>query len=118
VVGKILDVFGKQKFIDVMGEKRGNTGKLENPYNDNGVLEVYHEEIEQWIRVTSREFRSWGGKRRITEYRYPYRQPTEISMYEYTGPVFEYLTNKIINNPNKGVNGSRPKPQSTYSERI
>ena len=28
-----------------MGEKRGNTGKLENPYNDNGILEVYHDEI-------------------------------------------------------------------------
>jgi hypothetical protein len=47
-----------------MGEKRGNTGKLENPYNDNGILEVYHDEIGKWIRVTSREFRSWGGKRK------------------------------------------------------
>jgi hypothetical protein len=101
-----------------MGEKRGNTGKLENPYNDNGVLEVYHEEIENWIRVTSREFRSWGGKRRITEYKYPYRQPTEISMYEYTGPVFKYLTNTIINNPSGGINGSRPESQSTYNGRI
>lgn len=101
-----------------MGEKRGNTGKLENPYNDNGVLEVYHEEIENWIRVTSREFRSWGGKRRITEYKYPYRQPTEISMYEYTGPVFEYLTNKIINKPSSGRNGFRPESQSTCNGRI
>ena len=100
-----------------MSEKRGNTGKLENPYNDNGVLEVYHEEIENWIRVTSREFRSWGGKRRITEYKYPYRQPTEISMYEYTGPVFEYLTNKIINKPSRGRHGSRPESQSAHNGR-
>jgi hypothetical protein len=101
-----------------MGEKRGNTGKLENPYNDNGVLEVYYEEVEQWIRVTFREFRSWGGKRRITEYRYPFRKPTEENTYEYTGPVYEYLTNKIIKEPNKGLNGSRPQTKSTYSERI
>jgi hypothetical protein len=39
-------------------------------------------------------------------------------MYEYTGPVFEYLTNKIINNPSGGVNGSRPKSQSTHNGRI
>lgn len=100
------------------GEKRGNTGKLLNPYHDNGILEVYHEELERWIRVTSREFRSWGGKRRITEYKYPFRQPAEISVYEYTGPVFEYLTNNIVKNPINGTNGSRPKSQSTYSERI
>ncbi len=40
----------------------GSVGK-----NDNGILEVYHDEIGKWIRVTSREFRSWGGKRKITE---------------------------------------------------
>lgn len=101
-----------------MGEKRGNTGKLENPYNDNGILEVYHDEMGKWVRVTSREFRSWGGKRKITEYRYPYRQPTEEVTYEYVGPVYEYLTNTIVKNPINGANGSRPKSQSTYSERI
>jgi hypothetical protein len=101
-----------------MGEKRGNTGKLENPYNDNGVLEVYYEEVEQWIRVTFREFRSWGGKRRITEFRYPYRQPSESSTYEYTGPVFEYMTNTKVKKPTKGLNGSRPQTKTTYSERI
>ncbi len=35
-----------------MGEKRGNTGKLENPYNDNGILEVYHDEIEYSTPLT------------------------------------------------------------------
>lgn len=100
------------------GEKRGNTGKLLNPYNDNGILEVYHDEVGKWIRVTSREFRSWGGKRRITEYKYPFRQPIEVKVYEYEGPVFEYLTNTVIKKPINGVNGSRPKSPQTYSERI
>jgi len=101
-----------------MGEKRGNTGKLLNPYNDNGVLEVYHDESGKWFRVTSREFRSWGGKRRITEYRYPFRQPTQVETYEYVGPVYEYLTNRVVENPSNGTNGSRPKSPLTYSERI
>jgi hypothetical protein len=118
MVRKILDVFRKQKLVTIMGEKRGNTGKLLNPYNDNGVLEIFHPEIGKWIRVTSTEFRSWGGKRRITEWKYPYRKPTEMKIYEYDGPVFEYLTNIIIKNPNKGTNGSRPQSPLTYSERI
>jgi hypothetical protein len=100
-----------------MGEKRGNTGKLENPYNDNGVLEVYYEEVEQWIRVTFREFRSWGGKRRITEYRYPFRKPIEVNTHEYEGPVFEYQTNHLVKfNIAEGMNGVRPNSINTHQE--
>lgn len=98
------------------GEKRGNTGKLLNPYNDNGILEIYQHELKQWVRVTPTEFRSWGGKRRITEYKYPFRQPIEVKTYEYEGPVFGYMTNNIIPEPVLGVNGTREKSKFTYSE--
>ena len=101
-----------------MGEKRGNTGKLLNPYNDNGVLEVYYEDIDKWVRVTYREFRSWGGRRKITEWKYPFRQPAEELTYEYIGPVFEYMTNTKVKKPVIGINGVRPKTKSTYSEKI
>jgi hypothetical protein len=99
-----------------MGEKRGNTGKLLNPYNDNGVLEIYQHELEQWIRVTSTEFRSWGGKRRITEYLYPRGKDIISKTYEYEGPVFGYMTNTKIPKPVLGINGIREKSKSTYSE--
>jgi hypothetical protein len=101
-----------------MGEKRGNTGKLLNPYNENGVLEIYQHELEQWVRVTSTEFRSWGGKRKITEYKYSFRQPTAMNTYEYKGPVFEYLTNNKVKNPVIGTNGAREKSKTTYYESI
>jgi hypothetical protein len=93
----------------MMGEKRGNTGKLLNPYNDNGVLEIYQHELERWIRVTSTEFRSWGGKRKITEYSYQRGKDPICKTYEYNGPVFEYMTNTKIPKPVLGINGIRPK---------
>jgi hypothetical protein len=99
-----------------MGEKRGNTGKLLNPYNEGGILEIFHHDLNQWVRVTPRDFRSWGGKRRITEYKYPFRRPVEMSIYEYDGPVYEYLTNNIVSKPIKGNNGVRSESKLTYSE--
>ena len=100
-----------------MGEKKGNTCKLLNPYNDNGVLEIFHPEMGKWIRVTSTEFRSWGGKRRITEYRYPFRKPIEVNTHEYEGPVFEYQTNHLVKfNIAEGMNGVRPNSINTHQE--
>jgi hypothetical protein len=89
------------------GEKRGNTGKLLNPYNENGILEIYHHELERWIRVTSTDFRSWGGQRKITEYSYQRGKDPIERTYEYTGPVFEFQTNTKTKNPILGLNGTR-----------
>jgi hypothetical protein len=101
-----------------MGEKRGNTGKLLNPYNENGILEIYHHELEQWVRVTSTDFRSWGGKRRITEYSYQRGKDTIEKVYEYNGPVFGFQTNTKIPKPTLGLNGTRTESKKTYSEKI
>lgn len=87
-----------------MGEKRGNTGKLECPFNQDGSLEV-KTKGDKWSRVTSREFRSFDGPRRIY-------QPTDIvkghrnlniemEYVEYFGPVFMYGTNTQV--PYKGT---------------
>tara|TARA_B110000503_G_scaffold69854_1_gene108829 strand:- start:1473 stop:1775 length:303 start_codon:yes stop_codon:yes gene_type:complete len=86
-----------------MGEKRGETGKLEMDFNPNGVLEVYLPKLEKWYRVTERDFRAFNGKRRITS---PIevlkgenaRQITE----EYFGLVYNWGSNTIIPFINSG----------------
>lgn len=106
-----------------MGEKRGETGKLINDFNTAGVLEVFLPNLEGWYRATAKDFRSFDGKRRITE-------PTkgergnpwvELRTYEYEGPVFLWGTNtqvvgrtgegKIITSPqwdkDNKISGSR-----------
>ena len=51
-----------------MSEKRGlQDQSLKNDYNTAGVLEVWVPKLNGWYRVTSRDFRSFDGKRRITE---------------------------------------------------
>jgi hypothetical protein len=50
-----------------MAEKRGETEKLINDFNTAGVLEVYMPNLEGWYRTTAKDFRSFDGKRRITE---------------------------------------------------
>jgi hypothetical protein len=81
-----------------MAEKTGETIKLEHPYNTAGCLEIYNVNQKEWYRVTARDFRSFDGKRRITE-------PTEIELgnvdvpmttYEYVGPVYVYGTNNQV----------------------
>ena len=81
-----------------MAEKTGETIKLTNPFNTAGCLEIFNNNLEGWYRVTARDFRSFDGKRRITE-------PTEIQLgnvdvpmktYEYDGPVFVYGTNNEL----------------------
>lgn len=82
-----------------MGEKRGNTGKLECPFNQDGSLEVLTKK-NIWSRVTSREFRSFDGPRRIY-------QPTKVlrghrnlnvdmEYVDYYGPIFAYGTNTQV----------------------
>lgn len=79
-----------------MGEKRGNTVKLQYDFNTAGLLEIYLN--NKWYRTSAREFRSFDGKRRITE-------PTKVELgnvvvpmrtYDYAGPVYMFDTNKEI----------------------
>lgn len=87
-----------------MAEKRGETEKLRYDFNTAGVLEVYIPKLEDWYRVTGREFRSFDGLRRIT-------LPTEVHLgnvdvpmetFEYWGPVYMFGTNKEMTYTNSG----------------
>lgn len=81
-------------------EKRGHLVKLEYDFNTAGVLEVCIKDT--WYRVTSRDFRSFDGPRRITQ---PEKQPGQgyksffnVNMIteEYYGPVYMHGTNNIV----------------------
>ena len=85
-----------------MGEKGGGTVKIQYDFNTAGVLEIFLN--ERWCRTTAKEFRSFDGKRRIS-------QPTEIELgkvdmplttYDYNGPVYLYDTNKEVTKSNTG----------------
>ena len=65
-----------------MAEKTGNLVKLEYNFDTARNLEVYLPNLNSWFRVTSREFRSFNGKRRIQG-------------KEYNGPIYLFGTNKI-----------------------
>lgn len=80
-----------------MAEKRGETEKLQYDFDTAGLLEVYMPNLKGWYRVTSKEFRSFNGLRRIS-------RPTEVILgkvdvgtvtEDYYGPVFLYGTNQI-----------------------
>ena len=66
-----------------MSEKTGNTEKLKNDFNDSKLLEVYLPKLDNWYRVTCRDFRSFDGKRRIQG-------------KEYEGPLYSYGTNRLV----------------------
>ena len=73
-----------------MSEKRGHLVKMEYDFDTAGVLEVWVPKLNGWYRVTSRDFRSFDGKRRITKPIKPqgrgeiYNVPMETK--EYFGP--------------------------------
>jgi len=67
-----------------MSEKTGNIEKLSYDFDTARNLEVFMPNLQNWYRVTSREFRSFNGKRRIQG-------------SEYSGPVYLYGTNKRAN---------------------
>jgi len=79
-----------------MAEKTGNTAKLLYDFSTSGVCEVCIK--GNWYRTTAREFRSFDGKRRITE---PIKQPglgdqfadTKFHTYDYNGPVYVIQSN-------------------------
>jgi len=81
-----------------MAEKRGETEKLINDFNTAGVLEVYMPNLEGWYRVTAKDFRSFDGKRRITEpIKVEKGNPwVDLRTYDYNGPVFLWGTNNQI----------------------
>jgi hypothetical protein len=67
-----------------MSEKTGNTEKLIYDFDTSANLEVYMPNLERYHRVTSREFRSFNGKR-------------QINGLEYKGHIYHYGTNKRAN---------------------
>jgi hypothetical protein len=80
-------------------EKAGHTVKKLYDFNTSGALEVCIK--DNWYRVTSNEFRSFDGKRRITEPSVPVGQGADMSAiemttYEYNGPVYVLLTNQEV----------------------
>lgn len=73
-----------------MAEKKGNTVKIEYPFNDAGCLEIEYKP-GKWVRVTPREFRSYSFPRRISQ---PKGKEYVTEMYD--GPVYYFGTNKKV----------------------
>jgi hypothetical protein len=63
-------------------EKTGNTEKIKYDFETAANLELFMPNLNDWYRVTSREFRAFNGKRRINN-------------VEYNGNVYLYGTNKL-----------------------
>ena len=88
-----------------MSEKRGlEQLNLRNEFNTAGCLEIFNPEKEQWFRVTSKDFRSFNGPRRITE---PVECKlgtvnVEMQTYEYYGPVYQWGTNNLVDYSDTG----------------
>ena len=100
-----------------MAEKRGHTEKLVYEFPTHALLEV---QIKgKWYRVTSREFRSYDGKRRITKPIKPqgrneiYNVPMKTD--EYHGPVFMWGTNNYV--PYKGTHSFVESDTSVYFQK-
>lgn len=75
-----------------MGEKRGGTEKIKYDFPTEKDCQVLLK--EKWYRVTPRDFRSWGGKRRIIHW-----VLGEQIIEEYDGPIYYWDTNKICKEP-------------------
>jgi len=74
-----------------MGEKKGYTGKLKYEFDTSKCCEVEWKQ-GRWGRVTSGEFRCFGGGRRILNIEDP-----KNSFYElYNGPIYFYGTNSKV----------------------
>lgn len=87
-----------------MAEKRGETEKLTYDFNTAGCLEIKYKGKDIWYRVTSKEFRSFNGPRRITAPTHAELGNVDIPLVrtEYFGPVFLYGTNKEVPFTNEG----------------
>lgn len=74
-----------------MSEKRGATVKLEYPFTTSACLEVQLPN-GNWYRITCNEFRSYTYPRRIS-----YMKGKEYVTEEYSGPVYLFGTNIVVN---------------------
>jgi len=83
-----------------MAEKRGGLEKMRYDFPTEAVLEVQIK--SKWYRVTSREFRSFDGKRRYTK---PVKQPSQgmrdlnelkWETIDYTGPLYMFASNEEV----------------------
>jgi len=97
-----------------MGEKTGFTGKLEYDFPTQKCTEVLVEGIG-WMRVTCRSFRSYNAPRRIVHW-----DKGQQVIEDYKGPVYLYMTNKIIDNPTEEgiqyIDGIRPESKPRRNE--
>lgn len=96
-------------------EKTGATAKKHYDFNTSGLLEVCIK--DNWYRVTSNEFRSFDGQRRITTPVKPIGLGDDVTKVEmitqqYNGPVYVLQTNlevirmdtqTIVTNPHMPV---------------
>jgi hypothetical protein len=74
-----------------MSEKKGFTGKMKYDFDTSKCCEIEWKP-GRWGRVTSREFRSFNGNRRILNVSDP-----SNSFYEcYEGPIYFYGTNNKV----------------------
>ena len=74
-----------------MSEKKGFTGKMKYDFDTSKCCEIEWAS-ERWGRVTSREFRSFHGNRRILNV-----SDSNNPFYEeYNGPVYFYGTNTKV----------------------
>ena len=88
-----------------MAEKRGATEKLIFDFNTAGVLEVFMPKRGEWYRTTASDFRSFDGKRRITEpVKVEKGNPcVDLRTYDYDGPVYLWGTNtRVLDTTNVG----------------
>jgi hypothetical protein len=72
-----------------MPEKKGHLEQLKYDFPTMKNCQVLLN--DKWYRVTPRDFRSWGNKRRIIFY----KSNGEEDIVEYNGPVYFWNTNKI-----------------------
>ena len=88
-----------------MSEKTGHVEKLEYPFNTSANLEVFLPKLEKWYRVTCLDFRSFNGKRRITQQVVTKHKEIigiPFKTVDYGGPLYAFGTNKIVKHTNKG----------------
>ena len=86
-----------------MAEKGGlEQQNLINEYNVAGSLEIFMG--GEWRRVTSKDFRSFNGPRKITQPQYTELGNVDVPMmtYEYFGPVYAWGTNNVIDYSDTG----------------
>ena len=75
-----------------MAEKRGNTEKIRFDFNEARCCEAYFDALDRYHIITAREFRSFGGKRRILNV----DNKDNVFYEDYNGPVYWFGTNKKV----------------------